>query len=138
MKTNRKSVFFNSRVWFAFGLCSAGALLAMLGLATAHTVGGPCSSAVENCEKWSATAEGPTRAAGQRPDDFPIAIAIGETTVFAGVTAVDLNTADPYSSTASWTLAAYDLNSGTELWHVFRRSRVYDSLHDVAVSPDGK
>jgi len=41
------------------------------------------------------------------------------------------------SSTASWTLAAYDLATGVERWHVFRRSRIYDSLHDVAASPDG-
>jgi len=128
---------FGRIVWLAFGLCSAGALL-MLRFATAHTVGEPCSSAVENCEKWSATVQGPPRPAGQRPDNFPDAIAIGSTSVFVGVTAVNFDTSDAYSSTASWTLVAYDLSTGAERWHVFRRSRVYDSLHDVAVSPDGR
>src|SRR5205085_4570074 len=83
------------------------------------------------------TVQGPARPAGQRPDDFPSAIAISSTTAFVGVKAVNLNVADAYSSTASWTLAAYDLNTGTERWRVFRRSRAYDSLHDVGVSPDG-
>ena len=137
MKTNRRSGFFNWRVWLALGVCSAAALLAMLGLATAHTVAGLCLPTLENCEKWSVTVQGPPRPAGQRPDDFPTAIAISGTTVFVGVTAVNLNLADAYSSTASWTLAAYDLGTGTERWRVFRRSRAYDSLHDVAVSPDG-
>src|SRR5438874_5267458 len=137
MKTNRKSVFFNWRVWLALGVCSAGMFLAMLSLARAHTFGGPCAFTLENCEKWSVTVHGPPRAAGQRPDDFPTSIAVNSTTVFAGVSAVNFDTADPYSSTASWTLAAYDLNTGAERWHVFRRSRAYDSLHDVAVSPDG-
>src|SRR2546421_11594188 len=137
MKTNRKSVFFNWRVWLALGVCSAGMFLAMLSLAPARTVGGPCAFTLENCEKWSVTVQGPTRPAGQRPDDFPTAIAVNSTTVFAGVSAVNFDTADPYSSTASWMLAAYDLNTGAEHWRVFRRSSAYDSLHDVAVSPDG-
>ena len=137
MKTNRKATFFHWRVWLAFLLCLAGASLAMLGLATAHTVGEPCASTLENCEKWSVTVQGPPRPAGQRPDDFPSAIAMNSTTVFVGVKAVDFNTADAYSSTASWTVAAYDLSTGAERWRVFRRSRVYDSLHDLAVSPDG-
>jgi len=105
--------------------------------AIAHTVGGPCQATVENCEKWSVTVQGPPRSAGQRPDEFPDAVAVDSTTVFAGVTAVNFDTSDPYSSTASWTLAAYDINTGAERWRVFRRSRVYDSLHGVAVSPDG-
>src|SRR5258708_3670167 len=125
MKTNRRSGFFNWRVWLALGVCSAGALLAMLSLATAHTVGGPCVSTLENCEKWSVIVQGPSRAAGQRPDEFPDAVAVDGTTVFAGVTAVNFDTSDPYSSTASWTLAAYDINTGAERWRVFRRSRVY-------------
>src|SRR5437588_300695 len=137
METNRKAVFFHWRVWLAFFLCFAGASLAMLSLATAHMVGGPCLSALENCEKWSVTVQGPPRPAGQRPDDFPSAIAISGPTVFVGVKAVNLNVADAYSSTASWTLAAYDIATGTERWRVFRRSRVYDSLHDAGVSPDG-
>lgn len=127
----------NSRVGASLGAGSAAALLSILSLAGAHTIGGPCQSTVENCEKWSATIQGPRRAPGQRPDDFPVAIAVSSTTVFAGVHSVDLNVADPYSSTASWTLFAYDLNTGAERWHAFRRSRPYDSLHDVAVSPDG-
>src|SRR2546421_6410669 len=137
MKTNRKSVFFDWRVWLMLGVCSAGTFLPMLNLATAHTVGGPCLFTLENCEKWSVTVQGPARLAGQRPDDFPSAIAISGTTVFVGVKAVNLNVADAYSSTASWTLAAYDIATGTERWRVFRSSRAYDSLHDIAVSPDG-
>jgi len=75
---------------------------------------------------------------GQRPDEFPSAIATSSTTVFVGVKAVSFDTADPYSSTASWTIGAYDISTGTERWRVFRQSRAYDSLHDLAVSPDGK
>ena len=116
---------------------TAGAFPASLDLATAHTVGEPCLSTLENCEKWSVTVQGPDRPAGQRPDEFPRAVAVDSTTVFVGVSAVNFDTSDPYSSTASWTLAAYDLNTGAERWRVFRRSRVYDSLHGVAVSPDG-
>src|SRR5437588_10627142 len=136
MKTNRKSGFFNWRVWLALGVCSAGTFLAMLSLATAHTVGEPCAFTLENCEKWSVTVQGPLRPAGQRPDDFPSAIAISSTTVFVGVKAVNLNLADAYSSTASWTLAAYDIGTGTERWRVFRSSRAYDRLHEIAISPD--
>ena len=120
---------------FAIAFCLVAVGLGVL--ATAHTVGGPCLSAVENCENWSAIVQGPTRPAGQRPDDFPIAIASGGNTAFVGVRAVNLNTADAYSSTASWTLAAYDLINGAERWRVFRQSRAYDSLHDIGVSPDG-
>ena len=109
----------------------------MPSLLMAHTVGGACSSELEHCERWSVTVQGPSRPAGQRPDNFPSAIAVSPTTVFAGVTAVNFNLADAYSSTASWAIAAYDLTTGAERWHAFRRSRVYDSLHDVAVSPDG-
>ena len=116
---------------------SVAAFLLLLNLATAHTVGEPCPFAVENCEKWSTIVQGPVRPAGERPDEFPIAIAVNSTTAFAGVHAVNLVVADPYSSTASWTLAAYDLNTGAERWHVFRHSRPYDSLHDIAISPDG-
>src|SRR2546421_9632852 len=111
MKTNRKSVFFDWRVWLMLGVCSAGTFLPMLSLATAHTVGGPCAFTLENCEKWSVTVQGPTRPAGQRPDDFPTAIAVNSTTVFAGVSGGNFDTADPYSSTASLTLAAYDLHT---------------------------
>jgi hypothetical protein len=106
--------------------------------AAAHTVGSPCLSTVEQCERWSETVQGPPRSANERPDNFPIAIAMNSTTVFAGVTAVNFNLADPYSSSASWTLTAYDLTTGVERWHAFRQSRVYDSLHGVAVSPDGR
>ena len=74
---------------------------------------------------------------GQRSDEFPSAIATGGTMVFVGVKAVSFDTIDPYSSTASWTVAAYDLQTGGERWRVFRNSRAYDSLHDLAVSPDG-
>ena len=124
------------RVWIALIGGCVFVLLAMLTLATAHTVGGPCAP-VENCEKWSVTVQGPTPPAGQRPDEFPSGIAVSGTTLFVGVKAVDFNVADPYSSTASWTVAAYDLTTGVERWRVFRRSRVYDSLHDIGVSPDG-
>jgi hypothetical protein len=134
MEKNRKSYW---RVSLAFCLCSGGAFLGILSFATAHTVGGQCPSAQENCEKWAMTVQGPALPAGQRPDEFPSAIAINSTTVFVGLYAVAFNTSDAYSSTSSWTLAAYDLNTGAERWRVFRRSRVYDSLHDIAVSPDG-
>jgi DNA-binding beta-propeller fold protein YncE len=106
--------------------------------ARAHTVGGPCIAALERCERWWATVQGPPPSPGQRPDEFPSAIAVSATTLFAGVTAVDFNVNDPYSSTASWTLAAYDLSTGAERWQVFRRSRAYDSLLDVAASADGR
>ncbi len=138
MESSRKSIFFNWRFWLALGVGSAGTFLVMLNFAVAHTVGGPCVSALENCEKWSVAVQGPPPPAGSRPDEFPSAIATNGTTVFVGVKAVDLNVADPYTSTASWTLAAYDLNTGTERWRVFRQSRAYDSLHDAAVSPNGQ
>src|SRR5881394_707086 len=137
MNRDCESGFCNWRVWVALCLCSAGLFIAMLTLATAHTVGGPCSSAVENCENWSATVEGPPVQPGQRPDEFPSAIVTSGTMVFVGVKAVSFDTADPYSSTASWTVAAYDVQTGGERWRVFRNSRAYDSLHDRAVSPDG-
>src|SRR5438105_15458876 len=95
--------------------------------AVAHTVGGPCLSTAEQCERWSETVQGPPRSANERPDNFPIAIAMNSTTVFSGVTAVNFNLDDPYSSSASWTLTAYDLTTGVERWHAFRKSRVYDS-----------
>src|SRR5437868_7627157 len=137
MKTSRRTIFSNWRLWLALATGLVGGFLVMLNFATAHTVGGPCLSTVENCEKWSAIVQGPPAPAGDRPDEFPSAIAINGTTLFVGVKAVDLNVADPYSSTASWTVAAYDLPTGIERWRVFRRTRVYDSLHDLAVSPDG-
>src|SRR5579864_3420547 len=128
----------NWRVCLAFVVCCAGIFVTLLTLAIAHTVGGPCSSAVENCENWSATVQGPPVQSGQRPDEFPSAIATSGTTVFVGVKAVSFDTADPYSSTASWTIGAYDITTGAERWHVFRQSRAYDSLHNLAVSPDGQ
>src|SRR2546423_4313386 len=137
MKTSRRTIFSNWRLWLALATGLVGGFLVMLNFATAHTVGGPCLSTVENCEKWSAIVQGPPAPARDRPDEFPSAIAINGTTLFVGVKAVDLNVADPYSSTASWTVAAYDLATGIERWRVFRRTRVYDSLHDLAVSPDG-
>src|SRR2546430_7846833 len=42
---------------------TAGAFPASLDLATAHTVGEPCLSTLENCEKWSVTVQGPARPA---------------------------------------------------------------------------
>src|SRR5260370_26172057 len=82
-------------------LCFSALLIGLLSLAAAHTVGGLCLSALENCEEWSVTVQGPPRSAGQRPDNFPSAIAIGGTTVFVGVTAVNFDLADAYSSSAS-------------------------------------
>src|SRR5437762_14138279 len=76
--------------------------------AGAHTVGGPCLSALEHCERWSAAITGPPRPAGQRPDDFPSALAVGSSSVFAGATSVNLNLKNPYISTAAWTVSAYD------------------------------
>lgn len=128
---------FSCRIWVAFGLCGSGVFLALVGFAPAHTVGGPCAPAAENCEKWSQTVQGPARPAGQRPDDFPTALAVSGTTVFAGVKAVNFNTSDPYSSTAVWAIVAYDSSNGSERWHVFRQSRTYDSLHALTVSPNG-
>lgn len=128
----------STRAWFSAALCIAAAILAVFGVATAHTVGGPCSSAAEKCENWSAIVPRPTPPPGHRPDEFPISVAISGGTVFAGATAVDFNTSDPYKSTASWSIVAYDKRTGAERWHVFRKSREYDSLHSVVVSPDGK
>lgn len=133
-----------SKLGFAFSrslvaplVASMAALVGTPRFASAHTVGGVCNVATEHCERWSATVQGPARRVGQRPDNFPDAIAVNDTTAFVGMTAVNLNPADPYASSASWTVAAYNLATGTERWRVFRRSRVYDSLYGVAVSPDG-
>src|ERR1043166_9691319 len=71
------------------GLTSAS--LGIPGSAVAHTVGGLCNSAVEHCERWSVTMQGPPRPSGQRPDNFPSAIAVTDSTVFAGITAVNFN-----------------------------------------------
>jgi len=57
--------------------------------------------------------------------------------VFVGVKAVNFNVADAYSSTASWTLAAYDLSTRYRALACFSAQPVYDSLHDIGVSPDG-
>ena len=126
-----------SRFVVAWVLPLTAALLGMPNSAAAHTAGGVCNFATEQCERWSTTVQGPPRPAGQRPDNFPSAIAANGTTVFAGITAVNFDTADPYASTAAWTLAAYDVATGAERWRTFRQSRVYDSLHGVAISPDG-
>src|SRR5947209_8694988 len=123
MKRDCESGFCNWLVCLAVGACSIGIFVAMLTLATAHTVGGPCASTVENCEDWSATVQGPPVQPGQRPDEFPSAIARNGTTVFAGAKAVSFDVADPYSSTASWAITAYDIKTGAERWHVFRNSR---------------
>jgi hypothetical protein len=63
---------------------------------------------------------------------------VSGSTAYVGVKAVPLDIGDPYASSGSWAIAAYDLATGAEQWRVFRRSRAYDSLLDLAVSPDGR
>ena len=120
----------------------AGLAMAMLVLGTAaagaRTLGSPCAPAVDRCERWWTAVQGPPAAAGHRPDEFPAAVVVSGPTVFVGVKAVPLDIGDPYASSGSWAIAAYDLATGAERWRVFRRSRWYDSLLDLAVSPDGR
>ena len=119
----------------------AGLAIAMLVMGTAaagaRTPGGPCAPAVDRCERWWTTVQGPPARAGQRPDEFPAAVVVSGSTAYVGVKAVPLDVGDPYASSGSWAIAAYDLATGAERWRVFRRSRAYDSLLDLAVSPDG-
>jgi hypothetical protein len=120
----------------------AGLAMAMLVLRTAaagaRTLGAPCAPAVDRCERWWTAVQGPPTQAGQRPDEFPAEVVVSGRTVYVGVKAVPLDIRDPYASSGSWAIAAYDLASGAERWRVFRRSRAYDSLLDLAVSPDGR
>ena len=80
---------------------AGAAFLLVTASAGAHTVGGPCAAAVEHCERWAATIQGPPTPAGSRPDEFPQAVAVSGTTVYAGVRAVSFDTNDPYASSAS-------------------------------------
>jgi hypothetical protein len=107
--------------------------------AAAHKAG-DCAvdTTADRCERWSRTYSDPDTRSPQRSDQFPSSIAASDTTVFATVLNTALDTSDPYNSSATWVVLAYDSISGELIWSDKRRVWKYDSPRAAVVSPDGR
>lgn len=115
------------------GLLAAAALPAFAG----HSYGTCVASPAERCEQWAATVDDANVAAPARSDQFGAGLLTTDRLVVAVAKNVALNTADPYSSTSTALLRAYDRADGHLVWSARYADRAYVNVTSAAVSPDG-
>jgi hypothetical protein len=103
-----------------------------------HPAGACPPGPLERCETWSATIDDPGIVDPSRSDQFAVATLVSPSAVIAVVKDVAFDNADPYASTATTMLEAFDRHTGAVLWTVHRAARAYLSPHAAALSPDGR
>lgn len=120
-------------VALACAVLAATAVPALAG----HSYGGCAPAPVERCERWSSTLDDPTVVAPARSDQFGAGVVSTRDLVIAVAKNVALNTGDPYNSTSTALLCAYDRSDGHLVWSARYADRAYVNVTSAAVSPDG-
>lgn len=97
------------------------------------------SSVGRRCPLWTTVYDDPNQP--HRSDQFPTDLAISPDGATAVLVAedVDFDKNDPYNSTSTWVVLAYDTAGGSRLWQTaLPRLSSYDAPRSAVFSPDGQ